>query len=97
MKVGNYNLRTPRRLRKKNDYFELFFTGFLQVFFVAANTYFISERFWIGIAIAGFLISFIWSFNVKKIAFGNMSDRVSYSFGAMCGGLLGVLLSSLIV
>ena len=45
---------------------KLFTTGFLQVFFVVINTYFISKGYLLGIIICGFIISFIWSHNVKK-------------------------------
>lgn len=71
----------------------LFITAFLQVFFVTANTYFISKTFYIGIAFAGFGISWLWSGNVKKIAIGNKRDRAIYSIGAMFGGLCGVMVS----
>ena len=54
---------------------KLFTTGFLQVFFVVINTYFISKGYLLGIIICGFIISFIWSHNVKKIAFGSEYDR----------------------
>lgn len=70
---------------------KIFFTGFLQVFFVAINTYFITNKQYIGVAIISFIISFIWSFNVKRVAFGTNTDRVVYSLGASLGGLLGLL------
>ncbi|MFD2600181.1 hypothetical protein ACFSQ3_14580 [Sphingobacterium corticis] len=71
---------------------QLFITGFLQVFFVAINTYFITQRNYIGVLVVSFLISFIWSFNVKKVAFGSISDRLIYSLGASIGGLSGLLI-----
>jgi len=64
-------------------------TGFLQVFFVAVNTYFIAHSKPLGVLFASFLISFIWSFNVKRVAFGTMTDRVLYSTGAALGGISG--------
>jgi len=45
---------------------KLFLTGFTQVFFVAINTYFLSKGFYLGVFICGFIISLIWSWNVKK-------------------------------
>ena len=82
---------------------ELFLTGFLQVVLVCLNTYQISvfaktmkPEVLAGIVIVGFLISFIWTFNVKKVAFGNMSNRVYYSLGAATGSLLGVIIGSII-
>lgn len=71
----------------------LFITGFLQVFFVAINTYFISNKMLFGTAMAGFTISFIWSFNVKKVAFGTMKDRITYALGAGFGSLIGLCVS----
>lgn len=75
----------------------LFLTGFLQVFFVAINTYFITKNFYTGVLIVSFLISFIWSFNVKKVAFGSLKDRIIYSLGASTGGLIGLYISKLII
>ena len=79
------------------DSIKLFITGFVQVFFVAVNTYFLSKIFYVGVFFCGFMISFIWSWNVKKVAFGTMSDRVVYALGAAVGGLLGLLVSTLIL
>ena len=71
----------------------LFFTGFIQVALVAINTYQIAHKHWIGCAIVGFLISFVWTFNVQKIAFGTLFDKIIYSTGAMVGVLTGLLIS----
>lgn len=71
----------------------LFVTAFLQVFFVSANTYFIAKSYYIGVAIAGFMISFLWTSNIRKVAFGDMSDRLIYTTGAMIGGLVGLFIS----
>ncbi len=71
---------------------KLFLTGFLQVFFVAINTWFITQRNYYGVLIVSFLISFIWSFNVKKVAFGKMKDRIIYSVGAAIGGITGLII-----
>ena len=76
---------------------KLFMTGFLQVLLVTANTYFITNLYWIGIIICSFSISFIWCFNVGRISKGLMSEKLSYSFGAMFGAIVGVLISSTIV
>lgn len=73
----------------------LFNTGFLQVFFVALNTYFITQNNYVGVLIVSFIISFIWSFNVKKIAFGSTKDRIVYSLGASIGGLGGLMVGGL--
>jgi hypothetical protein len=72
----------------------LFFTGFVQVFFVAVNTYFLSQKLYIGVLFAAFMISWIWSLNVKKIAFGTTTDRIIYASGAALGSLVGLYISS---
>lgn len=72
---------------------KLFITGFTQVFFVAINTFFISKAIYSGVLICGFLISFIWSWNVKKVAFGTLKDRLWYSLGAGIGSLIGLIVS----
>ena len=75
------------------DRLKLSLTGFVQVFFVAINTYFLSKEFYIGVFIVGFLISLIWSWNVKKIAFGSLKDRLFYALGAGLGSLIGLIVS----
>jgi drug/metabolite transporter superfamily protein YnfA len=72
---------------------KLFITGFTQVFFIAINTFFISKAVYGGVFICGFVISFIWSWNVKKVAFGTMQDRLWYSLGAGVGSLVGLIVS----
>ena len=74
----------------------LFVTGFIQVYFVAINTYFISKEIYVGVFVAAFMISFVWSFNVKKVAFGTTYDRVIYSLGATFGSVFGLYSSSFI-
>jgi len=76
----------------------LFFTGLLQVIFVALNTFqiatFVKKQeplLLCGIIVVGFIISLIWTFNVKKIAFGTFYDRISYALGAGIGSALGVI------
>lgn len=76
---------------------QLLLTGFLQVFFVAVNTVFLAHREYVGVLVAAFLISLIWSFNVKKVAFGTLADRLIYSFGATLGSLAGLFISDLIL
>lgn len=49
------------------------------------------------VVVFGFLISFIWSWNVRKIAFGSILDRIRYSAGAATGGALGLYISVLIL
>jgi hypothetical protein len=83
-----------KSIKKENT--SLFLTGFLQVYFVAINTYFIANKLYIGVIMAAFMISFIWSFNVKKIAFGTNKDRIIYSIGASIGSIAGLFCATYI-
>ena len=74
----------------------LFLTAFLQVFFVAGNTVFISNTNYAGTAVFGFAISYLWTMNVKKVTCGTQLDRIIYASGAMVGGLAGMFMSSLL-
>jgi hypothetical protein len=74
----------------------LFLTGFVQVYFVAVNTYFIAKEMYIGVFIASFVISLVWSFNVRKIAFGTLSHRLMYALGAAVGSIAGLLSAGII-
>jgi len=81
----------------------LFFTGLLQVIFVSLNTFqiamFVKKQeplLLCSIIIIGFVISIIWTFNVKKIAFGNILDRISYASGAGIGSAIGVTVGFLL-
>jgi hypothetical protein len=75
----------------------LFFTGVLQVYFVAINTVFLAKELYIGVLFAAFSISMIWSYNIKKIVFGTFSERIIYSLGATVGSLLGLYTSSFLM
>ena len=71
----------------------IFLTGFAQVFLVSANTYFISRTTWLGIAVCGFGISYLWTFNVRRVTIGTRQEQFIYSTGAMLGGLTGVMMA----
>lgn len=72
---------------------ELFLTALMQVAFVAMNITFISKGLILYMVVTGFLISLIWTFNVKKVAFGDYWDRLAYALGAATGTLIGYELS----
>ena len=74
----------------------LFITGFVQVFLVAMNTYFLSKEIYLAVMASSFMISFIWSYNVQKIAFGSNRDRITYAFGACLGSVSGLYFSSVV-
>jgi hypothetical protein len=76
--------------------FKLFLAGMIQISMVAANTFFISKELYPWIIICSFMISFTWTWNIKKIVIGKMKDRIVYSLGATSGGIVGVLISKIV-
>lgn len=78
------------------DKLKLCGTGILQVYFVAINTVFLSKEIYLGVLFAAFAISMVWSYNIKKIAFGTLAERIWYSSGATIGSLLGLYTSKLL-
>jgi len=75
---------------------KLALTGFVQVIFVAANTVFISRYELIGNVLTAFAISFVWTYNVKRVAFGDSGDRWAYAIGAALGSVSGTMIASAI-
>lgn len=69
--------------------FKIFLSSVIQVNMVAMNVVFITNRMVIPMLITGFLISLIWTFNIKKIVAGNMSESIIYALGAMVGTGIG--------
>lgn len=84
----------PENLNQIKASVGLFITGFLQVFCVAASTYFIANQKYTGVFLMAFSISWLWSSNVKKIAFGGNEDRLIYAIGASFGSCSGLYISS---
>jgi len=76
---------------------KLFITAFLQVTFVSMNVVFISKSMIIPMMLTGFIISFIWTLNVRQVAFGTFRDRIIYATGAMTGTYFGFELSHIIL
>jgi hypothetical protein len=74
----------------------IFRTSFLQVFMVAVNTVFLSRGQYIGVAVASFMISWLWVSNVKKANIASRADQFIYAFGAMSGGLMGLWITNLL-
>lgn len=73
------------------------FTGWLQVALISANTWFIASSLLIPAVICGFAISLVWTFNVKRVAFGGAVDRLVYALGACCGTATGLLIAPLVI
>lgn len=80
----------------RNSQIKLFFRAMLQVMLVALNTYQVSHGHFIGAVIVGFLISLVWTFNVKSAAFGSFYDKLIYATGAAVGTGIGLLFSTFI-
>lgn len=74
---------------------KLFLTAFIQVSLVTIQTWFIAKEMLVPIFLVGFGISFVWTLNVKSVAFGGNKDRLIYAFGAACGALTAMLISKL--
>jgi len=70
-------------------------TGWLQVALVAINTYQMANRHVAGALLVGFLISLVWTFNVRT-ALGNWPERLTYCTGAALGAGTGLLITHLI-
>lgn len=76
---------------------KLALTGFVQVIFVAANTVFIANHVLLANFLTGFAISLIWTWNVKRVAFGDNGDRWFYAMGAAIGSVSGTIVAGWIV
>lgn len=72
----------------------LFLTAMVQVTFVAMNVTFIAHNQIIPMLLTGFMISLIWTINVKRVALGGWLDRLTYANGAMVGTGLGYFISN---
>jgi len=73
---------------------KIFFTSFFQVLFVCANIVAIQKNNYIFILLLGFMISFLWCFNVEKIAISKMNEKLIYASGASIGGMVGVIITN---
>lgn len=81
--------RTSLVISSNKDRAILFTTGFVQVSFVSANTYMVSKYLPLAIFLTSFMISIVWTFNVKRVVFGTAIDRFLYALGASFGSLVG--------
>jgi hypothetical protein len=76
---------------------KIFFTSFTQIGLVAINTLLISKGYVLGIFLASFTISLLWSYNVSKIALSDFRSKMFYSFGAGFGAIFGYFLINYIL
>lgn len=75
----------------------LFLAAFLQVMFVTMNVHFISRGLVFPMMVTSFVVSLVWTLNVKLISIGSMTDRTFYAAGAMSGTGLGYFISHNII
>ena len=73
------------------NYLVLFLSSFVHLFLGAYNIWQIANNLPIQVTVVGFLIAFIWTFNVKRIATSTMTERVVYSMGAGIGTTMGMI------
>ena len=76
---------------------KIFFTSFFQIGLVAINTLLIAKGYVLGIFLASFTISMLWSYNVSKIALSDFKNKLIYSFGAGFGAVTGYYLINFII
>jgi hypothetical protein len=76
---------------------KIFATSFVQIGLVAVNTLLIAKGYIIGIFLASFTISLLWSYNVSKIALSDTRKKLIYSTGAGSGAVVGYLILSQII
>jgi hypothetical protein len=75
----------------RRDRLRLFATAYAQVIFVAFNTVAIARYELLANFLTAFMISLIWSWNVRRVAFGGMADRWFYAGGAAFGSVSGTV------
>lgn len=80
-----------------NKLVQIFLTGFLQVSLISVNTYLISRGLILPACFVGFFISLIWTFNVTKVALGDLKSKLSYCLGATTGTAFGLTIIKLIL
>lgn len=76
----------------QNENIKIFLTSFIQIGLVAINTLLIAKGYILGIFLASFTISLLWSYNVSKIALSDVRRKLIYSFGAGFGAVVGYLI-----
>ena len=73
-----------------------FLYPWFQVTLVCLNTWQIANGKIFGAICVSFVLSFVWCFNIQRIAFSNLNDKLIYSASACSGTATGLLISRLI-
>jgi hypothetical protein len=74
---------------------KMFIQSFFQVGLVAVSTILITKGYLVGVFIVSFLISLLWAYNVSRVAISTMNQKITYSLGAGCGSVTGILILKL--
>ena len=61
------------------------------------NVVFISNGAIVPMLVTGFLISFVWAGNVKKVSLGSRGDKLVYATGATVGTGVGYFISKFLI
>jgi len=80
-----------RFIKKKQHLIIIFFSSLLQIFFVSVNTILISKEMVIQAGVCGFLLSLVWTFNIRRITIASWAERISYCLGAGIGTSSGII------
>ncbi len=67
-----------------------FFIAILQTSMIVGSQVCSSRGSYVGVLFVGFGISFVWTLNVKRAAFGGWLDRSIYAGGAAVGSIMGM-------
>ena len=85
-----------RFIKKKQHLVSIFLSSLLQIFFVSVNTILISKEMVIQAGVCGFLLSLVWTFNIRRITIASWGERISYCLGAGIGTSSGIIFIKLI-
>ena len=80
-----------RFIKNKKHLVSIFLSSLLQIFFVSVNTILISKEMVIQAGVCGFLLSFVWTFNIRRITIASWGERISYCLGAAVGTSSGIM------
>ena len=72
---------------------QLFAQGIVYVGLQAANVVQLAKHHYVGAFVVGFLISLLWSWNVRGVAFRSGWGGVVYAAGAAVGTIAGLFLA----
>ena len=67
--------------------------AYSQVMLVVINTLQVAHQKFFEAIIVGFLISLVWTFNIKRIAFGEWKTRLTYCLGASLWTASGLIIT----